>query len=109
MPRSGSRAQRSTTFLRSRRELVRPQDVGLEAGRRRRTPGLRREEVAHVTVRHSLRKRLNHPVMGRLELDCGSLHVPGSDQWVVFYTVARASPSYEALRLLKEPRRGYSG
>ncbi|KAB2346991.1 helix-turn-helix transcriptional regulator [Actinomadura rudentiformis] len=33
-------------FLRTRRERLRPADVGLPAGRRRRTPGLRREEVA---------------------------------------------------------------
>jgi hypothetical protein len=33
-------------FLRTRRERLRPGDVGLQAGRRRRTPGLRREEVA---------------------------------------------------------------
>nr|WP_093517290.1 helix-turn-helix transcriptional regulator [Stigmatella erecta] len=33
-------------FLRSRRARVRPADVGLPDGRRRRTPGLRREEVA---------------------------------------------------------------
>lgn len=33
-------------FLRSRREAVRPEQVGLPAARGRRTPGLRREEVA---------------------------------------------------------------
>jgi len=33
-------------FLRSRRARLRPADVGLPAGPRRRTPGLRREEVA---------------------------------------------------------------
>ncbi|MFJ6897522.1 helix-turn-helix transcriptional regulator [Streptomyces hokutonensis] len=33
-------------FLRKRREALQPADVGLPAGRRRRTPGLRREEVA---------------------------------------------------------------
>lgn len=33
-------------FLRSRRERLRPADVGLVAGARRRTPGLRRDEVA---------------------------------------------------------------
>lgn len=33
-------------FLRRRREALRPEDVGLPAGPRRRTPGLRREEVA---------------------------------------------------------------
>ena len=35
-------------FLRSRRARVRPTDVGLPAGGRRRTPGLRREEVARL-------------------------------------------------------------
>jgi transcriptional regulator with XRE-family HTH domain len=33
-------------FLRARRDAVRPDQVGLPAGRGRRTPGLRREEVA---------------------------------------------------------------
>jgi hypothetical protein len=33
-------------FLRSRRERVSPADIGLPRGRRRRTPGLRRDEVA---------------------------------------------------------------
>jgi len=33
-------------FLRSRRERLRPEDVGMPSGLRRRTPGLRREEVA---------------------------------------------------------------
>ncbi len=36
------------TFLRSRRERLAPQDVGLPPGGRRRTPGLRREEVAQL-------------------------------------------------------------
>ena len=35
-------------FLRNRRERIQPADVGLPAGRRRRTPGLRRDEVAHL-------------------------------------------------------------
>src|SRR4051794_36609078 len=35
-------------FLRSRRERIAPADVGLPAGSRRRTPGLRREEVARL-------------------------------------------------------------
>jgi transcriptional regulator with XRE-family HTH domain len=35
-------------FLRSRRERIRPADVGLPAGPRRRVPGLRREEVAQL-------------------------------------------------------------
>ncbi|MEU3985382.1 helix-turn-helix domain-containing protein [Streptomyces sp. NPDC026672] len=35
-------------FLRNRRDRVRPRDVGLVAGSRRRVPGLRRDEVAHL-------------------------------------------------------------
>ena len=35
-------------FLRARREGLSPEDVGLPPGRRRRTPGLRREEVAQL-------------------------------------------------------------
>ncbi|MEU5425488.1 helix-turn-helix transcriptional regulator [Streptomyces olivoreticuli] len=35
-------------FLRRSRERLRPQDVGLPVGPRRRTPGLRREEVAQL-------------------------------------------------------------
>ena len=35
-------------FLRSRRERVTPEQAGLPPGRRRRTPGLRREEVAQL-------------------------------------------------------------
>jgi hypothetical protein len=37
-------------FLRSRRERLRPSDVGLAAGQRRRTPGLRREEVSGLAA-----------------------------------------------------------
>ncbi len=37
-------------FLRIRREQLRPSDVGLPAGLRRRTPGLRREEVAGLAT-----------------------------------------------------------
>ncbi|RSO32684.1 XRE family transcriptional regulator [Streptomyces sp. WAC 06725] len=36
-------------FLRSRRERIAPGDAGLPAGPRRRTPGLRREEVATLS------------------------------------------------------------
>jgi transcriptional regulator with XRE-family HTH domain len=35
-------------FLRTRRERIRPEDVGLPPGSRRRTAGLRREEVAQL-------------------------------------------------------------
>ncbi|QFZ20816.1 helix-turn-helix transcriptional regulator [Saccharothrix syringae] len=45
-------------FLRSRRERLRPEDVGLPTGPRRRTPGLRREEVAvlaHISTEYYVR------------------------------------------------------
>ena len=35
-------------FLRGRREALQPEDVGLPRGQRRRTSGLRREEVASL-------------------------------------------------------------
>ncbi len=45
---TSSRAQELADLLRSRRGRLRPVDVGLPAGGRRRTRGLRREEVAHL-------------------------------------------------------------
>jgi transcriptional regulator with XRE-family HTH domain len=45
-------------YLRARRELIRPDEVGLPAGERRRVPGLRREEVAMlagISVEYYLR------------------------------------------------------
>jgi transcriptional regulator with XRE-family HTH domain len=45
-------------FLRSRRARLRPEDVGLPSGSRRRTPGLRREEVAvlaHISTEYYVR------------------------------------------------------
>src|SRR6202167_682447 len=41
-----ARRREAGDFLRSRRERLTPSDVGLPQGFRRRTPGLRREEVA---------------------------------------------------------------
>ncbi|WP_192764487.1 helix-turn-helix transcriptional regulator [Actinomadura algeriensis] len=46
----GGRRRRTelASFLRSRRERITPADVGMPPGPRRRTPGLRREEVAQL-------------------------------------------------------------
>lgn len=43
---AGDHRDELAAFLRARRESVRPEQVGLPSGRGRRTPGLRREEVA---------------------------------------------------------------
>ncbi|MEV4253990.1 helix-turn-helix transcriptional regulator [Spirillospora sp. NPDC049652] len=47
---NGGRRRRDelAAFLRSRRERITPEDVGLPPAPRRRTPGLRREEVAQL-------------------------------------------------------------
>jgi transcriptional regulator with XRE-family HTH domain len=47
---AASRRQELASFLRSRRERISPEQVGLPPGRRRRTPGLRREEVAQLAA-----------------------------------------------------------
>jgi transcriptional regulator with XRE-family HTH domain len=44
----GRRREELAAFLRTRRARIRPEDVGIPAGARRRTPGLRREEVAQL-------------------------------------------------------------
>ena len=46
MGESADHRRELADFLRARREGTRPEQVGLPAGRGRRTPGLRREEVA---------------------------------------------------------------
>src|SRR3954471_5016556 len=47
-PPSEARRAELSDFLRTRRANVAPEDVGLEANGRRRTPGVRREEVAQL-------------------------------------------------------------
>ena len=46
MAESSDHRKELAEFLRARREAIRPEQVGLPPGRGRRTPGLRREEVA---------------------------------------------------------------
>jgi transcriptional regulator with XRE-family HTH domain len=45
---SDLRRRELAAFLRNRRERMKPEQVGVRGGRRRRTPGLRREEVAQL-------------------------------------------------------------
>ncbi len=48
MAEAGPRRAELAAFLRSRRERLSPEQAGLPPGLRRRTPGLRREEVAQL-------------------------------------------------------------
>jgi transcriptional regulator with XRE-family HTH domain len=54
-----------------------------------------------VDVVRSTSKRILHPEVGRLDLDCEALHDPRVDQWIILYTAAPGTPSHDALRLLK--------
>ncbi|MET0453843.1 MAG: helix-turn-helix transcriptional regulator [Mycobacterium sp.] len=65
-------------LLRTRRRALQPEDVGLTRGRRRRTPGLRREEVAALCS-------MSTAYYGRLERDCGLRPSPA-----MLATIARA-------------------
>jgi MmyB-like transcription regulator ligand binding domain len=54
-----------------------------------------------LRVIRSSRKRLRHPAVGWLDLDCEALHDPDRGQWVILYTAPPGSPAAEALRLLR--------
>lgn len=72
-------------FLRSRREAVRPGDVGLPVGARRRTPGLRRAELATlagISVDYLIRLeqgRDTHPSSQVLAALAAALHLTMED------------------------------
>jgi hypothetical protein len=53
-----------------------------------------------VSTRRSTRKRLRHPAVGWLNLDCDALHDPERDHWVILYTAVPGTPDHDALRLL---------
>jgi transcriptional regulator with XRE-family HTH domain len=77
-------------FLRERREDLRPVDVGLPAGPRRRTPGLRREEVAglaNMSVDYYVRleqARGPHPSSRILDAVTGALRLTPAERTHVF-------------------------
>ena len=72
-------------FLRSRRERLRPEDVGLSSGPRRRTSGLRREEVAvlaHISTEYYVRleqARAPRPSSEVLAGIVGALHLDDAE------------------------------
>jgi hypothetical protein len=54
-----------------------------------------------VAVRRTATKRILHPVVGPLELDCEVLLSAEHDQRLIVYTARPGSDSYERLRLLR--------
>lgn len=53
-----------------------------------------------VNVNPSTSKRIVHPVIGPIELDCEALHDPFRDQWMIIYTARPGTPAHNALELL---------
>lgn len=88
-------------FLRSRRGRVRPADVGLAEGQRRRTPGLRREEVAALagmSADYYIRleqARGPHPSAQLLGALARALRLSGDERDHLFH-LAGQSPSPQA-------------
>jgi transcriptional regulator with XRE-family HTH domain len=54
-----------------------------------------------VAVRRIARKRIDHPVVGPLDLECEVLFTPEHDQRLIMYTAPPGSPTAEALALLR--------
>ena len=62
--------------------------------------------AAHeVEVRRRIVKRVDHPVAGPLEFECQVLHVPDTDQRMIIYCAAPASPTRAAFRRLADELR----
>ncbi|WP_306205606.1 helix-turn-helix transcriptional regulator [Actinoplanes sp. RD1] len=83
-------------FLRGHRERISPGDVGLPAGTRRRTPGLRREEVAQlamISVDHYSRLeqgRSRHPSRAVLNGIARALRLSGQEREHLFRLAGQA-------------------
>lgn len=90
------------TFLRRRREGLRPPDVGLPAGPRRRTPGLRREEVAvlaHISTEYYVRLeqgRAPRPSAEVLAAIAGALRLTEAESGHL-HLLAGAAPAHARL------------
>lgn len=54
-----------------------------------------------VEVRRSTTKRINHPIVGPIQVECQVLHVPDTDQRLVIYTAAPGTPFHDALQTLR--------
>jgi transcriptional regulator with XRE-family HTH domain len=85
-------------FLRSRREALQPEDVGLPRGARRRTGGLRREEVAALSGMSTdyysriEQQRGPHPSEQMLAAIARGLHLSLDERDHVFRLAGHATP-----------------
>ena len=57
--------------------------------------------LRELNERHSDTKRIHHPELGVLELDCNVLEVQGDDQVLLVYSAAPGTPAAGALQLLR--------
>jgi hypothetical protein len=57
--------------------------------------------LRELNERHGDTKRIRHPELGVLELDCDVLEVHGDDQVLLVYSAAPGTPAAEALQLLR--------
>jgi len=58
-------------------------------------------DLRDLDERHGDRKRLQHPQLGMLELDCDTLLVHADDQVMLVYSAAPGTPEAQALDLLR--------
>ncbi|MEU3255537.1 helix-turn-helix domain-containing protein [Streptomyces sp. NPDC006997] len=84
-------------FLKSRRDRVRPSDVGLPAGPRRRVPGLRRDEVAMLAGASTdyyieIERGEAQPSEQMLAALARALRLTGDERDHVFYLADRPLP-----------------
>ncbi len=86
-------------LLRSRRERLDPAEVGLPAGRRRRTPGLRRDEVAalaSISTDYYARleqRRGPHPSPGVLSALARALRMTEDERDHLFHLAGQTPPA----------------
>lgn len=97
-------------FLRSRREAVTPAQVGLPTGARRRTPGLRRAELATlagVSVEYITRleqgrdRRPSPPVLGAL---ADAMHLAPSERVHLYRLTKAADAGFSCMGTAQPPR-----
>ena len=87
-------------FLRRRRESLQPEDVGLPRGRRRRTDGLRREEVAslcHMSADYYARlerERGPHPSEQMIASIAQGLHLSRAERDHLFRLAGHHPPTH---------------